>query len=382
MSFEREPMLHTPDDPTGTKTVRGKDLEGKTQTLVKTLPQQLQLFQMFLPDDDERYSNTIELYDAIPKYFTNPRAMEGMRQDGKYLPELERSFRHRHETYRVTIYPARVKDQTGQVKEYYPGPREELVEDALRKIACEHMNGVYLNDKAGVQFTLYELKQELKAHGHQIHHNMLMMSLAICRRTTLHLSTEDGGVVLDSSIFPELLLATRKDWLESPKETRCYVQFNLLVTQCLHQLSYRQFDYGTAMTYTHRLSRWLHKRLAHNYTQAGLLHPYTIRLSTILRDSGTAMAARGHENSRRVEEVLTELQERHILLSVTAETMRGPRGRLHDITYTLLPTLEFIAEAKKANRRAAQLTHAQPVLMSQRPSSTGEVARCSPTRSC
>ena len=299
MSFEREPMLHTPDDPTGTKTVRGKDLEGKTQTLVKTLPQQLQLFQMFLPDDDERYSNTIELYDAIPKYFTNPRAMEGMRQDGKYLPELERSFRHRHETYRVTIYPARVKEQTGQVKEYYPGPREELVEDALRKIACEHMNGVYLNDKAGVQFTLYELKQELKAHGHQIHHNMLMMSLAICRRTTLHLSTEDGGVVLDSSIFPELLLATRKDWLESPKETRCYVQFNLLVTQCLHQLSYRQFDYGTAMTYTHRLSRWLHKRLAHNYTQAGLLHPYTIRLSTILRDSGTAMATRGHENSFR-----------------------------------------------------------------------------------
>ena len=161
-----------------TKTVRGKDLEGKTHTLVKTLPQQLQLFQTFLPDDDERYSNTIELYDAIPKYFTNPRAMEGMRQDGKYLPELERSFRHRNETYRVTIYPARVKDHAGQVKEYYPGPREELVEDALRKIACDHMNGVYLDDKAGVQFTLYELKQELKGYGHEIHHDALVMALA------------------------------------------------------------------------------------------------------------------------------------------------------------------------------------------------------------
>ena len=126
----------------------------------------------------------------------------------------------------------------------------------------------------------------------------------------------------------------------------------------------------------------LHKRLAHNYTQAGLLHPYTIRLSTILRDSGTSIAARGHENSRRVDEVLTELQERHILLSVTAETVRGPRGRLHDITYTLLPTLEFIAEAKKANRRAAQLAHEHSLLIGRRPASQGEDVRCSHTISC
>ncbi len=40
---------------------------------------------------------------------------------------------------------------------------------------------------------MYELKQELKAYGHQIHHNVLMMSLAICRRTTLHLPTTKFG---------------------------------------------------------------------------------------------------------------------------------------------------------------------------------------------
>jgi hypothetical protein len=73
-------------------------------------------------------------------------------------------------------------------------------------------------------------------------------------------------------------------------------------------LTYRQFDYDTHMRYTHRLSRWLHKRLAHNYTQAGFLHPYTIRLSTILRDSGTYQSPRAHNNARQVDEALTELK--------------------------------------------------------------------------
>jgi hypothetical protein len=40
--------------------------------LAKTQPQQLALFQTFFPDDhNDHYSNTIELYDAIPKYITN-----------------------------------------------------------------------------------------------------------------------------------------------------------------------------------------------------------------------------------------------------------------------------------------------------------------------
>ena len=50
--------------------VRGKDLNGKEVVLDKTYPNQLALFQTFLPEEDseEKYSNTIELYDAIPKY--------------------------------------------------------------------------------------------------------------------------------------------------------------------------------------------------------------------------------------------------------------------------------------------------------------------------
>jgi hypothetical protein len=41
---------------------------------------------------------------------------------------------------------------------------------------------------------------------------------------------------------------------------------------------------------------------------------------------------------------------------MTKETLRGPRKRLVDIKYTLLPTVEFVTEIKRANRRTTILT--------------------------
>ena len=345
-----------------TEKVRGQDITGKVMVLAKTHPQQLILFQTFLPeeDPDDQYSNTIELYDAIPKHFSNPKQMDAMREGGKYLPILERVFRHRQETYTVQIHPARIKDRHGDEKEYYPTPREELLEDALRKIACDRLNGIYLDNMAGVQFTLYELHKELKRRGHDIKFWSLIESLTICHHAGLTLCNASGHVVLKSPIFPILLLSSRQDWVRQPKEARCYVQFNPLITHCISQLSYRQFNYGACMAYTHRLTRWFHKRLAHNYTQAGVINPYSIKMSTILRDSGTYQSPRPHDNVRRIDEALDELKADNVLQSTTAEVQRGPRNSIVDVKYTLYPTLEFIHEVKKANRRMSKLCELLP----------------------
>ena len=338
--------------------VRGKDIEGKIRVLDKTYPQQLTLFQTFFPDDvsDDKYSNTIELYDAIPKYVTNPKQVDAMREGGKYLPLMKRQFHHRGEVYQVTIRPARLVDRQGVEKEYYPGIREELVEDALRKLVLEQLNGAYFDNQAGVQFTIYQLNKELQSLGHEFKRSSLVDALRICSGVLLTISKEEGELVMESPIFPLLLLGRKQDWVKHPKDTRCYVKFHPLVTQSIGCLTYRQFDYASYMHYTHRLSRWLHKRLAHNYTQAGILHPYTIRMSTILRDSGTHHSLRASNNARQVEEALTELRERDILMSFTRDVLRGPRNSLTDITYTLLPTMGFIEEVKKANRRAKLLS--------------------------
>ena len=68
--------------------------------------------------------------------------------------------------------------------------------------------------------------------------------------------------LIQSPIFPVLLIAS-KDWMENPKQAHCYVQFHPLVTASINHISYRHYDYLTYMAYKHRLSRWIHKRLAH-----------------------------------------------------------------------------------------------------------------------
>jgi hypothetical protein len=335
--------------------VKGKDVHGKVMTLVRTQPKQLALFQMFVPEDDDKYSNTIELYDAVPKYFPT-RHMNDRRESGKYLPILDREFEHRGETYILQIRPARIRYKDGQELEYYPSYREELVEDALRKIACDRLNGVYLDDRAGVQFTLYALKKELEARGHALNLPDLLEALKIGNLTSLSVQKADGTAIIQSPIFPVLLVASKEDWLKNPKKARCYVQFNPLVTASIDRLTYRQFDYLTYMSYKHRLARWLHKRLAHNYIQAGLMAPYTIRMSTILRDSGSYQSTRGNNNTREIDNALEELKAKRVLMGIKKETRRGLRNKVLDITYTLQPDMDFINEMKKANSRLKRLS--------------------------
>ena len=73
------------------------------------------------------------MYEAISKYYWGKLE----REHGKYLPLLKRQFKDRNTTYNVTISPVRMINSRGHEKEYLPGKREELVEDALRKLACD-----------------------------------------------------------------------------------------------------------------------------------------------------------------------------------------------------------------------------------------------------
>lgn len=314
-------------------------------------PEQLTFFQTLLPEE-RRFSNTIELYDFIPKYVWG----KVERVNGEFLRALEREFECRGRRYTVTIDPAKIKDKDGKTKDYYPSKREELVEDALRKIASEGQ-GVFLDDQAGVTFSLHQLQQELKSNGHSFSKDEIKDALVICTKAHLTVRTDDGASVLISSLFQTMGLQTREEWEGQGQKTRAYVRFNPLVTESIKNGSFRLYNYETTMGYTSTIARQLHKRMAHHYTQAGLMHPYSIMLSTVIRDFGLTVYAKLPDNLRDVLKALEEMKEKSVLLDYKVEkTIDGKqRGKLIDAKITLTPCREFTSEVVQANRKQKAL---------------------------
>lgn len=314
-------------------------------------PTQLTLFEMLLPNERE-YSNTVELYDFIPKYHWG----KVQRINDKFLDSLEREFECRGVKYKVKIRPASIEDRNGKERYFYPSKREELVEDALRKFVAEGQ-GVFLDEHAGVTFSLYQLQEELKRNGHSYSKDQLKDALLICARTNMTVTSENGTSVLVSNLFETLGLLSREDWKGQGKKSKAFVRFNSLVTKSISSANFRQFNYEKVMSYKSVISRQLHKRMSHHFIQASLSNPYHIMLTTIIRDFGLTQYAQLRDNLRDVQMALDEMVEKKVLLSYKIEKVLDNSKRLKLLDAKLILTADpnFIGEIIGANRVQAKI---------------------------
>lgn len=321
--------------------------EKRLEEYQQTKPQQLTLFELALPSE-KQYSNTIELYDFIPKYVWG----KTQRIEGRFLETVEREFECKGNRYTVSIDPARVKDKDGVTRDYYPSKREELVEDALRKFVAEGQ-GIFLDDAAGVTFTVYQLQQELKKSGHAYSYDQIKDALLICAKTSLTVTTEQGEAILVSNIFETLGLQTRDDWKDTEQKAKAFVRFNPLVTRGIREKRFRQFNYETSMSYKSIIARQLHKRMSHHFTQASITNSYSIMLTTIIRDFGLTTYEKLSHNLRDVLAAIEEMKEKEVILSykIDKKTDSKQRNKMLDAKITLTPDPKFSYEAREANKR-------------------------------
>ena len=326
-------------------------MKPKIDDFDKSKPIQLSLFELVLPSEKD-YSNTIELYDFIPKYVWG--RVERIQE--KFLEPIEREFDCRGQSYRVRIAPARIKDSDGVSRDYFPGKREELVEDALRKIATAGQ-GIFLDNEAGVTFTLYQLQQELKRTGHSYSIAQIKEALMVCVGTNLQLTDTGGHDVLMSSIFDTIGLQTREDWEGQGEKTKAFVRFNALVTISIRNRTFRQFNYEVSMGYQNVISRQLHKRMSHHFTQAGFVQPFTILLSTVIKDFGLTNYEKLSHNLRDVEVALIEMVDKDVLLKYDMDKIidEKRRNKIADVRLVLYPHPNFVSEVVDANKKQKEI---------------------------
>lgn len=324
---------------------------------------QLNLFQNFFSTagNEKSETNSIELWDNIPKYHVSQQAMNKMREKNGngQLNILEVEYKFKDKPMKATIHPAliRVKSKDGvtETKGFYPSANEELVEEALRKIASVQYNGFHENNqRSGVVFTLNQLREELKQSGHARTCAQIVTSLNILSLSIIEVSGIDSKKQKSfarSPYFPLIAAVTRDSYNEDP-HAKWLVQFHPLVTHAIDTLAYRQLDYDTLMTFKTQLGRWLHRWLTNKFTQASRLESFQIYYKTIKVQSKLLDNYQVERLAiKEVHETMQELVDLDIASNVLRSMKYGAFNKIIDVQYTIYPSDKFIKQTKAANAR-------------------------------
>jgi hypothetical protein len=350
--------------------------------------EQLGLFQSLLANNQEERdaaSNSIEIWDTIPRCSVSRLQQSKMRIEGRFLDTIEIGFQLGGRQLAAEIRPAQVKDKkTGKYISYYPSAREELIELALRKLAAEQQAGFFddVSYRSGLRFTLHALRTELENQGHSLRYDELIEGLQILHFSNISVSgdgTGDDEHFVSSSYLPALSGVGVSKTGDNSK-ARFAVEFHPLVTRSINKMAYRQNNYKRLMSCKSQLQRWILNQLVLKNLKASSITKFTIKYSTIKRDSGLlegysrerdaiAAVTEAFEGLKTLTEEekqaalmkgqplkgLTEEQGGGVIgqLEITEELDKRGKGspKLIDVSYTISPTKAFIAEQVRANGR-------------------------------
>ena len=299
-----------------------KKKEKKYSEFEKTYPQQLDLFSFsnLFESKKEKYSNTVDLYDTMPKYFHGD--VEKIRKDGKYIDIVSRDFVFKKQQMIINIYPARILQKNKESKDFLPSQREEIMEDVLRKFATDPNRNEFLDDRLSVKFSLYDLWKELRAVKHPYDYGEIKESLEILSKTNVEVKTINSRVTFASNMFETFGVVNDNDNIidlddnindyqndDYSKKIIYFVRFNSLVSESIKNKTWKILNYEQCMKYKKVISRWLHKRISHMFLTNDIELPFNILLSTIIRDSGMTEYSRITDSIIQVQKCLTEMIE-------------------------------------------------------------------------
>lgn len=298
------------------------------------------VFWETIPADRSGYTNTIEFYDLLPRYLFGEQPAD--------KSSLAREFEFAGTPYRVTVTPAQFQNSDGTETIAFPGEREQIVEDVIRRLSIEQdrLKLSSTTQRVEFAFTIYELQKELRRVNHSLSRAEIKEALRILNRSFFEVMKQGTKKPLVSSTaFPTLSIMDASD--EGSKHV---LTFNELVAEGLKRLHFRPIDYERLMTIKTGPGRWLYKRMVQRFTQAGGFNSYDILASSIARDSGMSERSRWRDTLKKVDRAVKSLEEAGIVDSFNREERRDEKSRkILDVFYTIYPGRDFCRDQKWGN---------------------------------
>lgn len=326
-----------------------KELKKEPPNLPTKNPQ-YDLFSQFVTNDKEKVSNTVEVWESIPKYFFTPRQVEKLRTPTGHADPYKWPYSYNNIDCEVKIQPALIEQPKGDYKAFFPSVTEELIEEALKKILTDQRYGMH--DPRGletwVRFSLSLIQKELKARGRTRSRNEIKHSIEVMASCIITLYKE-GKEVWKGSILQDLVTVGRDEYLADTNAQHA-ARFPLFISHAINQLEYRQFNYDRLMSCGEQLTRWIYKQLIHRFRQAGFMNDYHFMYTGLERDSGLLQQGRGNDNRRKVLAALDELVSRGVLMGYD-KGIRKQGRKIIDVKYTVRTAPDFVSEQKAANKR-------------------------------
>ena len=322
---------------------------------------------------DKRYSNAIYYQDQMP-WFAYGKNITKTAMTSAKDAKIVNSTEIRGKTYVVTVEPAMFSDdETDEVFWRYPAKREEMVLEALKKIATIRSSAYVHDGSIGVFFTLSQVQRIL---GRRFNCNEIKQALEVmisAKVTINEVGEKDPQKI--SHMLTDLYLNSHSDW-ERNTDCKCFVKFHTLITNGIKDGLYRKIDLEKMIKFKASLSSVIYKRLVLMFTQADVIdETYTIRSARLLKESGFSDKVgpylhKGFDKEGKPKEViktryfrdiikpltraLKELQDNDIIqkyeeVKTYKEFLGGKKEMQTDSKIVIYPAQEFVNEQIAAN---------------------------------
>ncbi|MDH5727378.1 MAG: hypothetical protein OEZ58_00095 [Gammaproteobacteria bacterium] len=310
----------------------------------------------------DQYSNTIDLWDLVPKYFISSRKQTDMRKNSDQLPVQVHEVVVEGKRYKLVLQPATVLEDTGKRDEkdepiltpvqYYPSENEELIEDVIRKVFMDQNYGEHIaeQEESRVAFSLQMIARELKKYNKSRSITEIKKAITILRNTSISLYRIGKNKPLFSNNILSDLVTVDRDAYLSDSTSLWAVRLPWIASKGINTLHYRQFNYVKLMEQKTQLDRYIFKRLSHNFVNANRTQSYHFALSTIVNDSKLVSHSRTDARIKFVQQSLNRLIKRGIIVCWEQEVRKAKTGnRIEDVIFDLYATEIFIKEQKAAS---------------------------------